>query len=60
MIYNKKYIFGSYPCFWNFLSDKSDKDVFFYVNEMTFGQHLRMGASHQKKRLGKGEVRHLL
>lgn len=29
------------------LSDESDKDVFCYINEMTFGKHLRMGTGFQ-------------
>ena len=29
---------------WNFLSVESDKIVFCYMNDVTFGKHLRMGA----------------
>ena len=28
---------------WNFLSDESDRVVFFYINEVTFEEHLRTG-----------------
>lgn len=43
MIY-KKYIFDPHLCFlnpWNFLSDESNKDVFCYLNEVSFRKHLR-------------------
>lgn len=49
----KKYIFGHLDDHnswltqllnsWNFLNVESRKYVFCYVNEMTFGKHLRMG-----------------
>ena len=29
---------------WNLANNKSKKDVFYYVNEVTFGKYLRMGA----------------
>lgn len=40
----KKYIFDPHLCFLNpqnFLSDESDKDLFFYLNEASFRKHLR-------------------
>ena len=40
----KKYIFDPHLCFLNprnFLSDESDKDVFCYLNEVSFRKHLR-------------------
>lgn len=48
--YNKKYIFSLPSCFWLTvpktlgiaLSDESGIGVSGYVNEMTFGPHLRM------------------
>lgn len=48
----KKYIFALCPQYlahsfqnsWNFLSAESDKSDFFYVNKVTFGKYLRMGA----------------
>ena len=33
----------------NFLSDRSNKGVFCYVNEVTFGPHWKMGAGCQEK-----------
>ena len=48
-------IFGLHPwCLthspeihWKFLSVESDKNVFCYVNEVTFGKHLSLGAGYQ-------------
>lgn len=36
---------------WNFLSVKNDKDVFCCVNEVTFGNHLRLGADCQRSQV---------
>ena len=40
-----EYIFGhsASPNHWNFLSVERDKGVFYEVNEVAFGKHLRMG-----------------
>lgn len=47
MTYNKKYMFDLPPVSgtellnpWNFLSVKSNRGVFYYVNKMTYGLHL--------------------
>lgn len=32
---------------WGFLEDENDQGISCYVNEMTFGMHLRMGAGYQ-------------
>ena len=43
---------------WHFLSDESDKGVFCYINEVTFGPHLRMptrGNSYVSRGLNSGE-----
>lgn len=36
---------------WNFLSFESSKVAFCYVNEVSLGKHLRMGAGHQETHL---------
>lgn len=54
VIYRKKCAFGSPPISGleslkplEFLSDESDKGVFCYFNDVTFGQHRRIGAGCQ-------------
>lgn len=54
MIYNKNYVYGL--CLFFQHRDKTlgmswvmrNKDIFFYVNEVTFGPQLRMGAGCQR------------
>lgn len=33
---------------WNFLIDEIDKYIFCYINEVTLGEHLKMGAACQE------------
>lgn len=38
------------PNHWNFFSVESDRDVSCYINEVTFGPHLRLGSVCQENR----------
>lgn len=56
VIYSKKHVWSSFTVPstellnpWDFLGIESHNSVFCYVNEITFGKHLRIGADCQGK-----------